>query len=104
MNPRVNLPPRDRLEEYCRAHGIVRLEVFGSALRDDFGPDSDIDLLVVFEPGRTPGMFRFHGVEEGLSRLFGRKVDLVSRRGVEMSLNPLRRVSMLEGAETIYAI
>lgn len=104
MNPRANLPPRDRLAEYCRAHGIARLEVFGSALRDDFGPDSDIDLLVVFEPGRAPGMFRLHRVEEGLSRLFGRRVDLVSRRGVELSRNPLRRDSMLEVAETIYAI
>jgi len=64
------------LAEFCRRHGIGRLSLFGSALRDDFGPDSDVDVLVEFLPGRTPGMIRFAGVELELSALAGRQVDL----------------------------
>ena len=57
MNAQVSVPP-DQLAAFCREHGIRRLAVFGSALRDDFGPESDIDLLVEFEPNRTPGFAR----------------------------------------------
>ena len=76
MNEQVTVS-RDALGAFCRAHGITRLAVFGSALRDDFGPDSDIDVLVEFEPDRVPGLFGVAGLELELSRLFaGRKVDL----------------------------
>ena len=64
-----------RLAEFCRQHGARRLAVFGSALRDDFRPDSDVDVLIEFEPGRTPGL-EFFWMQEELSRLFGRTVDL----------------------------
>ena len=101
--PGFEAPSPVRLAAYCRANGIRRLEVFGSAIRGDFGPGSDLDLLVSFEPGRTPGMFRFHRIEEGLSALFERKVDLVSRAGVEMSRNPIRRTAILDAARTIYS-
>jgi len=60
---------------FCRRHHIRRLWLFGSILRDDFGPDSDIDVLVEFEPGATPG-FGFFGLQEELSNILGRKVDL----------------------------
>jgi predicted nucleotidyltransferase len=66
---------RDRLAEFCRHNGVRRLAVFGSALRDDFGPNSDVDVLVEFEPGRTPGL-RFFRMQDELSRLFNRTVDL----------------------------
>ena len=66
---------REALAAFCRRHGIRRLAVFGSALRADFGPDSDIDVLVEFEPGRTPGL-AFFAMQEDLSRMFGRTVDL----------------------------
>ena len=78
MNPNISVPMA-RLAEYCRANGIARLDVFGSALRADFGPESDIDLLVEFEPGRTPGLFDFGRIEQEFSEIFGRKVDLISR-------------------------
>lgn len=69
--------PRARLAEFCRSYGIRRLAVFGSALRDDFGPESDIDLLVEFEPDRIPTLFDISGMEQELSSLLGgRKVDL----------------------------
>lgn len=63
------------LESFCRRHRIRKLSVFGSALREDFGPDSDIDVLVGFEPGHTPGL-AFFAIQDELSSLLGRKVDL----------------------------
>lgn len=67
--------PQQAIAEFCRRHRIHRLALFGSILRDDFGPDSDIDVLVEFEPGATPG-FGFFGVHEELTEMFGRAVDL----------------------------
>jgi len=66
---------RDRIADYCRRHHIRRLSLFGSVLRDDFRPDSDVDVLVEFDPGHTPGL-DFFSMEEELSRIMGRKVDL----------------------------
>ena len=102
MNSNLSLPT-DRLAECCRANGIKRLDVFGSALRADFGPESDIDLLVEFEPDRTPGFFDFARIEQEFADIFGRKVDLVSRIGIERSRNYIRRTEILGSAETIYA-
>ena len=102
MNPDVSVP-MDRLAEYCRDNGIARLDLFGSALRADFGPESDIDLLVEFQPGRTPGLFDFVRIEQEFSEIFGRKVDLLSRSGIERSRNYIRRAEILGSAETIHA-
>lgn len=66
---------QERLADFCRQNGVGRLAVFGSALRDEFGPGSDVDVLIEFGPGRTPGL-RFFGLQEELSRLFDRTVDL----------------------------
>lgn len=67
--------PRDEIRTFCRKHRIRRLAVFGSALRGDFTPQSDIDVLVEFEPGQTPG-FGFIRIQDELSQMFGRNVDL----------------------------
>ena len=76
MNSQLSIPKAE-LALFCRTHGIRRLAIFGSALRADFGPGSDIDLLVEFEPGRVPGLPGMAGMEIELSTLFGsRKVDL----------------------------
>jgi len=73
---RVNAPKR-KLAAFCRHHHIKSLALFGSVLRDDFRPDSDIDVLVEFEPGKTPGFFTIAEMEDELSLLFGnRKVDV----------------------------
>ena len=99
-----NLPiPMDRIAEYCRVSGIMRLAIFGSALHADFGPESDIDLLVDFEPNKTLSLFDIADMEQEFSELFGRKVDLVERLAVEQSRNYIRRAAILESAETIYA-
>lgn len=71
---RFNIP-KETLAEYCRRHHISKLALFGSVLRDDFRPESDIDVLVEFEPGRVPG-FAIIDMENELSRMAGRKVDL----------------------------
>ena len=71
------------ITEFCRRHRVRRLSLFGSILRDDFGPDSDIDLLVEFEPGCVPGLLRMAGLELELSEVLGRKVDL--RTAAELS-------------------
>ena len=67
--------PQDKIADFCRRHHIHKLAVFGSALRDDFRPDSDIDILVEFEPGHVPGL-AFFAMQDGLSEMLGRKVDL----------------------------
>jgi predicted nucleotidyltransferase len=70
--------PRDAITDFCRRHHIRKLALFGSALRDDFRPDSDVDVLVEFEPGHIPG-FAFFAMQDELSELIGRKVDLQTR-------------------------
>jgi hypothetical protein len=67
--------PQEQIESFCRRHHICRLSLFGSVLRDDFRPDSDVDVLVEFAPGFTPGL-AFFGMQEELSAILGRKVDL----------------------------
>lgn len=68
--------PRDILAEFCRRHHIRRLSLFGSALHGNLTPESDLDLLVEFEPGHTPGLLGMARLERELSALLGRKVDL----------------------------
>ncbi len=99
MNAQVFVS-KDRLAEFCREHGIKRLSVFGSALRVDFGPDSDVDVLVEFEPGSIPGLLGVAGMELELSKLFsGRKVDLRTPE----DLSPYFRQDVLDAAEVQYA-
>jgi predicted nucleotidyltransferase len=68
--------PKDRIAEFCKRHQIRRLSFFGSVLREDFGPDSDVDILVEFKPGTRMGLIRLSGLEIELGKLIGRKVDL----------------------------
>jgi len=76
MNQKV-LAPKEKITEFCRRYHIARLSLFGSALTSDFGPESDIDVLVEFERGHSPGFLHLAQLEDELSDLFeGRKVDL----------------------------
>ena len=101
MNPQLSIP-RQQLSAFCLENGIKPLAVFGSALRDDFGPDSDVDLLVEFEPDRIPGLIGLAGMEIKLSEMFGRDIDLLTRGEVESSRNYIRRKSVLESTEVVY--
>jgi len=96
MSAKVSVD-QERLAEFCRQNGVRRLAVFGSALRDDFGPDSDVDVLIEFEPGRTPGL-SFFWMQEELSRLFDRTVDLHT----PASLSRYFRSQVLAEAEDQY--
>ncbi len=89
--------PQEQIAAFCRRHHIRRLALFGSVLREDFGPDSDVDVLVEFEPGHVPG-FEFFTWEEELSALLGRRVDLHT----PSSLSPYFRDTVLAEAETFY--
>lgn len=75
MNRNLTIP-KDALVDFCRRNSIHKLALFGSALRDDFGPESDLDILVEFEPDARVGLIRMAGMELELSALLGRKVDL----------------------------
>ncbi|MCY2926937.1 MAG: nucleotidyltransferase family protein [Planctomycetota bacterium] len=96
IRPRIDIPT-DKVAEFCRKNYIRRLALFGSVLRDDFRPDSDVDVLVEFEPGRTPG-FAFFGLQEELSALLGRKVDL----NTPGFLSDYIRADILREAEVLY--
>ncbi len=94
--------PVEKIAEYCRRWKISELSLFGSAIRQDFGPDSDIDFLVSFSPGADWSLLDHVLMEEELSALLGRKAELVSRRAIERSANWIRRRTILESAEPYY--
>ena len=94
---------RESLVRFCREHGIARLELFGSALREDFSQDSDVDLLATLCSESRPTWLDWAAMQEELAVLFGRPVDLVSRRAIERSRNPYRQQSILATATPIYA-
>ena len=82
---------------------MEELALFGSVLRDDFGPDSDIDVLIRFRSERTSGLFGMAGMQRELADLFARRVNLVSRSAIENSRNYIRRTAILESARVVYA-
>jgi len=92
----------DKISDFCRRWKITEFALFGSILRDDFRPDSDIDVLVTFAPDAGWSLFDHVTMQDELKVIFGRKVDLVSRRGVERSQNYIRRKAILSSAQVIY--
>ena len=102
MNPQVSIR-KDQLTAFCKRWRIVELALFGSVLRDDFGPESDIDVLVRFDSQARPTLLDIAQMENELSRMLGREVDLIERTAVEQSRNYIRRKAILDSAETIYA-
>ena len=101
LPPPIDLP-NEALAEYCRRWRITKLEVFGSVLRDDFGPDSDIDFLVTFDPATRLSLFDLVDAQDELAALIGRPVDLVEREPIERSRNWMRRRMILGSTKTIY--
>ncbi len=95
--------PQDKVADFCRRWKISEFALFGSVLRDDFRPDSDIDVLVTFASDARWGLFALYEMEQELKKIFGREVDLVSRRGIEASRNYIRRKAILRSAEVVYA-
>ena len=91
---------RERIEMFCRKWRVAELALFGSVLREDFGPTSDIDVLVAFEAGVPWTLFDWVDMIDELKEVFGRKVDLVSKAALR---NPYRRRGILGSREVIYA-
>ena len=100
--PKINLQ-LERLEDFCRRWQIREFSLFGSVLRDDFGPDSDIDVLVTFLPEASWSLLDIVRLTNELEGIFGRKVDFLTRKAVENSPNWIRKKSILESAEVFYA-
>lgn len=98
MEPSHISVKQEMLREFCQRHHIRRLALFGSVLRDDFTPQSDIDIIAEFEQGEPVGFIRLGTVEAELSDLLGRKVDL----NLQDSLNPAFRERVLSEAEVLY--
>jgi predicted nucleotidyltransferase len=89
---------RNRIADFCRRNHIQRLSLYGSVLRDDFGPESDVDVLVEFEPGYAPGLITLAGMEIELSKIVGRKVDMRTPG----DLSRYFRQEVLDSAEAQY--
>ncbi len=102
MNAHIDVPP-DKITDFCKRWQILELALFGSVLRDDFGPESDVDVLVRFDPQARHTLFDLAQMQDDLSALLARKVDLIERVAVERSPNYIRRKAILRSAETIYA-
>jgi len=92
-----------RLAAFCDRWKVTRLDLFGSVLRDDFRPDSDVDVLVTFQPDADWGLLDHAAMEEELAGLLGRPIDLLPRRSVERSANPIRRDAILASAEPLFS-
>jgi predicted nucleotidyltransferase len=98
MSPDIHLT-KEQIAAYCRRHHIAKLAVFGSALRDDFTGESDVDFLVVFEKGKEPGLITLAGMEDELSEMVGRKADLRTPEDLSIRF----RDKVIESAEVQYA-
>ena len=101
MRIQIDLP-KEKIAAFCRRNHIRELALFGSALRSDFRPDSDVDMLVEFEPGQELGLMELVAMENELSEILGRKADMVERQAVERSENYIRKRYVLQSMEKVY--
>ncbi len=92
----------EQLTAFCNRHQVAELALFGSILRDDFHPDSDIDILVTYQPQAQRGLLEKVVMKEELENLINRKVDLVSKKAIKNSRNWIRRQNILNSFEVIY--
>ncbi|MEA3350175.1 MAG: nucleotidyltransferase family protein [Chloroflexota bacterium] len=96
--------PKKEIAAFCRRWMVVEFALFGSTLRDDFSPNSDIDALVDFSSRSEWSLFEHIQMKQELKTLFGRKVDLITQRALEQSRNDLLRTEILESARVIYSV
>lgn len=101
---KVNIDlPKDKIAEFCKKWKIREFSIFGSVLREDFRSDSDVDVLVDFKPDSGHTLFDLVAMIDELKNIFGRDVDLLTRKAVERSRNYIRRKEILSSAEVVYA-
>ena len=104
MGRQIHMPiSRETIEAFCRKWDIKEFALFGSVLRDDFRPDSDVDVMVQFDPDAHRTLFDLVEMQDELRAIFSRNVDILTRRGVEQSRNYIRKKEILSTAEVIYA-
>ena len=101
MDSRITID-RAQIEDFCQRWHITDFALFGSVLRDDFGPNSDVDVLVCFAPGTEYSIFDLTVMQDELSEMLGRSVDLVEWESVERSENYIRRGNILGSLEHVY--
>lgn len=94
--------PKEKISAFCQRNHIRGLAFFGSVLRNDFRSDSDVDVLVEFEPGQDLSLMELVAMENELSEILGRKADMVERQAVEQSENYIRRRYVLQSVEKVY--
>lgn len=94
--------PMEQIQQFCDRWQVVEFALFGSVLREDFYPDSDIDVMVQFDTNAHPTFFDLSNMEDELKTIFHRDVDLVTRKGIESSRNYLRRQAILSSVQVIY--
>ena len=94
--------PMEKIIDFCQRWQITEFALFGSVLRDDFRPDSDIDVLVTFSPRAKRGLTETLDMHDELQKIFGRKVDFIVKSAIERSKNWLRKKNILESAQIIY--
>jgi hypothetical protein len=102
IHPNVDVT-LEQIAAFCQKWQITQFELFGSVLRDDFRPDSDVDVLVTFAPGSGGTLYDLVHMEDELKALFGREVDLVERAAIERSENYIRRRNILSSTRPVYA-
>jgi uncharacterized protein len=95
--------PMDKVQDFCHKWQVIEFALFDSFLRDDFRPDSDIDVLISFSPNAKRGLTETLQMRDELEAIFDRKVDLIVKAAIKRSENWLRRKNILESAQTIYA-
>ena len=95
--------PMEKIAEFCDRWQVTEFALFGSVLRNDFRPDSDIDVMVQFHPDAHPTFTTLDQMEAELKTIFHRAIDLITRQGIENSRNYLRRQEILSSAQVIYA-
>lgn len=95
--------PYEQIAEFCRKWKVSEFALFGSVLRDDFRPDSDVDVLLTWEPDARISLFDYGPMKDELEAIFGRRVDVVSKEGIEESRNWIRKKEILGSARVVYA-
>ena len=95
--------PDNQLKQFCQRWKVSELAIFGSALREDYQQDSDVDILISFEPEYQWGLFDLVNMENELKTIFGKEIDLVEKNAVENSRNYIRRKGILDGAQIIFS-
>ncbi len=98
MNPQISISQAD-IQAFCRSHAVRELSVFGSALREDFGSNSDVDVLIDLAPGARVGLITLQRMRDELQRIFGRPVDLLTKNGINRHI----RDDILREAQILHA-